>query len=276
MSSLLIRFAARLTFLALCFSAVMCAADAEPGALSVNVIGLRVARPNALKERVLWPVGTTLSFVVSSPAGDLLHFDAVDSAISKFVDDKGTDLRKRPENITADQVAIAGFGHAPVVDKEAKNCVIELFAPNLPARGSSHIQVQGTLSMFCATKKKETIIPAVALKNGTRFSGPNKLELEVVEMNEAPRDLARDAMAFVLRAQRELDDVAEIRFFRPDGSEVKATRTSASTLSIQGAVKVDWSYTLAERLDVGTLKLYTWSDIEKKRVKLDLTVDLGL
>jgi hypothetical protein len=273
---LFIRFAAAYMCFALFIGSAICAADAEPAALSVSVIGLRVARPNALKERVLWPVGTTVSLLISSTVGDLLHFDAVDSTLAKFVDDKGSDLQARTKSTTAEQVALAGFGHAPAVDKEAKNCVLEIFAPNLPAHGSSHVQLQGTLSMFCATQKKETIVPSVALKNGTKFSGPNKLELEVVEMNEAPRDLARDAMTFVLRAQRELDDLAEIRFFRPDGSEVKATRTSASTLSIQGAVKVDWSYTLAERLDIGTLKLYTWSDIEKKRIKLDLTIDLGL
>ena len=252
------------------------AADAQPYTLKAEAIGLRVARPNALKEGVLWPAGTTVSLLISSTAGELLSFDAVNSTIAKFVDEKGTDLQARPKDATAEQVAMAGFSHLPKIDKEAKNCTLEIFGPSLPARGSGKIQLQGTISMFCATQKKETVVPNVSLRNGTRIAGPNNLELQVAEINEAPRNISRDAMCFVLRAQRELDDVAELKFFRPDGSEVPATRTSMSTISIQGAVKVDWSYTLAERLDVGTVKLYTWSDVEKKKVKLDLTVDLGL
>ncbi len=275
---MLTRLAARVVWIVLVSSAAFCAGAGEGEApkLSVSAIGLRVVRANPLKEKVVWPAGTTVSLIVSSTTGDLLHFDAVDSTITKFVDDKGTDLQARPKDVTAEQIALKGFGHAPIVDKDVKTCAIEVNAPSLPVKGASQIQLQGTIAMYCATQKKETFLPNLPIKNGTKIAGPNKLELEIVEMNEAQRDLGRDAMCFVLRSERELDDVAEIKFYRPDGSEVKATRTSTSTLSIQGAVKVDWSYTLAERVDVGNVKLYTWSDIEKRRVKFDVTIDLGL
>ncbi len=257
-------------------SAFVCAADADPPKLSLDVIGLRVSRPHALKERLLWPTGTTLSLLISSPIGELIRFDASDSAVAKFVDDKGTDLQARPKDATAEQIALAGFGNAAKIDKDAKNCIVEISAPTLPVKGAAHIQLLGTLTMLCATQKKETVVSNVPFKNGTKIAGPNNLELEIVEMNEAPRDLGRDAMCFVLRAQRELDGIAEIKFFRPDGGEIKAARTSTSTLSIQGDIKVDWSYTFSERVDAGAIKLYSWSDIQKKRIKVDLTVDLGL
>ncbi|MEI6233150.1 MAG: hypothetical protein WCT04_08865 [Planctomycetota bacterium] len=271
-----IRIAVPLAGVALLLCAIAGAADVKPATLSVDVIGLRVARANPLKEQVLWPAGTTISLVISSAAGDLINFDPVDSTIAKCVDDKGTDLRARPKDVTAEQIARVGFSHAPKIDKDGKNCTLEIFAPTLPARGATRVQVQGTVTMWCATQKKETVLPNVQIRNGTKIIGPKKLELSIEEMNEAPRNLAREAMCFVLRSERELDDLAEVKFFRPDGSEVRAIRTSTSTLSIQGAVKVDWSYSLAERLDLGTVKVYTWSDIEKKRVTLDVSVDVGL
>lgn len=271
-----IRIATPLALVACLAGAFACAADAEPPKLSLDVIGLRVSRPHALNERVLWPAGTTLSLLVSSPIGELIRFDATDSTVAKFVDDKGTDLQARPKDATAEQIALAGFGNAAKIDKDAKNCIVEVSAPSLPAKGASRIQILGTLTMLCATQKKETVVANVPIKNGTKIAGPNNLELEIAEMNEAPRDLGRDAMVFVLRAQHELDGIAEIKFFRPDGGEVKAARTSTSTLTIQGNVKVDWSYTFSERVDTSTVKLYTWSDIQKKRIKVDLSVDLGL
>ncbi len=83
-------------------------------------------------------------------------------------------------------------------------------------------------------------------------------------------------MTFVFLAQKEFDGVTEIKFFIPNGAEVKAVRTSSSTLSVQGQVKADWSYSFSERADTLTVKILTWSDMQKKRVKFDLTVDLGL
>ena len=56
----------------------------------------------------------------------------------------------------------------------------------------------------------------------------------------------------------------------------RLTRTTTSTLAIEGAVRVEWNYTLSERVDSATVKLYTWSDAVKKRVKFDLKIDLGL
>ncbi len=260
---------------ALFLGALVFAGDAPAPVLSVEAIGLRVARPNPLKERLIWPAGTTVSVLVSSPIGELIRFDPADSTIAKFVDDKGTDLRARPKE-AVEPIPLTPFAHTPKIAADAKTCIVEIAAPGLPARGSGRVLIEGTLSMLCATEKKETVVPNVVLKNGTIIAGANKLELQIAEMNQAPRDLGREAMVFVLRAERELDDVAEIKFFRPDGGEVRAARTSASTLSIQGQVKVDWSYAFPERVDVATVKIYTWTDVQKKRVKLDLTIDLGL
>ena len=54
---------------------------------------MRVSRAHPSAERVIWPPGTTVLLEVSSPIGELSQFDEVDSAVAKFVDDKGADLR---------------------------------------------------------------------------------------------------------------------------------------------------------------------------------------
>lgn len=270
-----IRSTATLIFCALALHAAVYAADLTEPKLSVETIGVRVAKPNPLKERLLWPAGTTVSLLVTSPLNELIHFDATDSTVAKFVDDKGTDLQARLKDST-EPAPLGAFGSAPKIDKDSKNCIVEINASGLPVKGAAQLRLQGTLAMWCATQKKETIVENVAIRNGTKIAGPNNLELEIIEINEGKRDLARDVMTFVLRAQKELDNVAEIKFFIPNGAEVKAVRTSSSTLSVQGQVKADWSYSFSERADTLTVKILTWSDMQKKRVKFDLTVDLGL
>ena len=132
----------------------------------------------------------------------------------------------------------------------------------------------GTLVFDCARNKRETIVEKVALKSGSKIAGPDNL---VLELEQAGRpDYGRDAWSFVLRSGRELDDLAEIKFFKPDGAEIKSTRTSTSALSIFGATKIEWNYSLAEKVDAATVKLYTWTDMKKKRLDFDLKVELGL
>ena len=270
---MLIRRAAALTLFSALLAFAAQAGEPEAAKVSVEAVGLRVTRTNALKERLLWPTGTTVALQVTSTAGELIHFDAADSALTKFVDDKGTDLQARVKDTMETQLP-AGFGHTPKIDKEAKNCLIEVAAPGLPAKGATRVELQGTLTMLCATTKKETELKNVPIKSGTKITGPGNLELQIEQVGKP--DYGKGAWGFLLRSQRELDDLAEVKFFRPDGTEIPSERTTTSTLVIEGAVRVEWNYTLAERANVAGIKLYTWSDAQKKRVKFDLKIDLGL
>ncbi|HLX60249.1 MAG TPA: hypothetical protein VKX17_03095 [Planctomycetota bacterium] len=246
---------------------------ADESKLSVEAVGVRVARGNSLKEKMIWPTGTSVSLLVSSRAGEFIHFDAVDSAVAKFVDDKGTDLQARPKD-AAEPALPAAFGTGSKIDKDAKSCLIEFSAPGLPVKGATQLILQGTLSMLCATTKKETEVKNVPIRSGTRIAGPGNLELQIEQVGKP--EFGKGAWAFLLRAQRELDDLAEVKFFRTDGTEIPSTRTTTSTLAIEGAVRVEWNYALSERVDAANVKLYTWSDAQKKRIKVDLKIDLGL
>src|SRR5262245_1238307 len=101
--------------------AAVAAGDVVPPALFVEAIGLRMARPNPLKERLIWPAGTTVSVLVTSPVGELIRFDPADSTVAKFVDDKGTDLRARPKDV-AEPLPLSPFSLTPKIAADAKTC----------------------------------------------------------------------------------------------------------------------------------------------------------
>jgi hypothetical protein len=248
------------------------AGEAEPApALTVSVVGVRVCKAAPLAERVIWPPGTTVLLEVRSPFGELIRFDAADSALTKFVDDQGADLRAKseePENKT-----LSGFGNAPKIAKDARTCLLEVSAPGVPGKGSRTVTLAGTVSMLCATQKQETVVPNVVLKNGTHIAGPKNLDLELEQVGRP--DWGRDPFGLLLRSQRELDDVAEIQFFATSGHDLRATRTATSTMEVLGAVRAEWTYTLAEVAGEATVKIYTWADAAKKRARFELKVELG-
>jgi hypothetical protein len=129
------------------------------------------------------------------------------------------------------------------------------------------------VALLCATRKQETAVPNVALKNGAHIAGPKNLDLEVEQVGRP--DWGRDPFGLLLRAQREMDDVAEIRFLAPSGHDLRATRTATSTMVVLGAVRTEWTYTLAETADEATVKIYTWADAVKKHAQFELKVELG-
>ncbi|HEY3323924.1 MAG TPA: hypothetical protein VGP72_25960 [Planctomycetota bacterium] len=247
-----------------------------PDELNVEVGGLRVVSHTATEEKglqgVIWSPGTMLVLLVNSPTGGLVQFDGKNSALAKFVDDKGNDLLAKP---TAQplQAAPIGFNLFPKISTDGKHCAVEVCSPNVPAKGCSGVTLEGTITMLCASQKTEHIQKDVALKNGTKISAPN---LELTLDNVGKPDVGDEPLGFTIRAFKELDELADIRFCKADGTEIKSRRTATSKMGILGNLTVEWNYNLAEKADVATIKLFLWSNLQKKRLPFKLNVNVGL
>jgi hypothetical protein len=248
------------------------AADDE---IKVEADGLRVVGLNKTGDESMrafnWTSGTTISLLITSEKGGLIQFDAENSALAKFLDGKGNDMLTKPANYKG--FGRIGFSMFPRVSSDGKACNIEISSPNLPAKGTTQLKVEGVVTMLCASSKKEHVVTNVALKNGTKVTCP---ELELTIDNVAKPDFGDDPLGLTLRSKKKLDSVAEVRFFKADGTEIKARRTGTSQMGILGDLTVEWSYNFSEKADVATVKIYTWSDLQKKKVPFSLDVGPAL
>jgi hypothetical protein len=252
-----------------------CFAGDEPeNDLKVSVSGLRVVAPQAdeAMHAFNWRPGTTVALLIKSAAGGLIQFDQKNSAIARFTDDKGNDLLAKPIQPRA-AAELAGFGQYGRISKDGKTCAIEVTAPNPPAKGSTALKLQGIVAVLAATEKKEFIQKDVPIQDGSKVTaGTLELKLDKVGKTDRPEE----PLALAFRASREVDELAEIRFFKADGTEIKARKVGDSLMALMGSTVVEWYYNLSERVDVATIKVFLWTDLQKKKVMFSLDVDVGL
>jgi hypothetical protein len=270
--------------LALLSVAAFASAGEAESDLTVEAQGLRLVAKATSNDESLRPFGsqpgTSVALRIASAAGGLIQFDSESSTISRFTDDKGNDLLARATskktNVTGevvDVVELAGFGMFPKISKDGKSCALEVLAPNLPAKGCTRMKLEGVITMLCASQKNEQAIKDVAVKNGTKIAAPG---LDLTLDNVGKPDFGEDPFSVTVRSHSKLDNVAEIRFFKADGSEIKSHQTGTSKMAILGSLTVEWTYSLAEKADVATVKIFSWADMQKKKVAFKLDVDVGL
>jgi hypothetical protein len=264
------------------------AAGEADNELKIEASGLRlVARAVSEDESVRafnwsladWAPGTAVALLVTAPKGGLVQFAGADSTLTKFTDDKGTDLLARPavEAVNPQRGAMRSTGNTglslfPKVSKDGRFCAVEVHTPNLPAKGASRLRLEGIITMLCATEKTEHAQTGVPLRKSATITAPN-LELVICEAGKP--EMGDEPLGLTLRASRDLDDVAEIRFYKPDGSEIKSRRTGTSKLGLLGALTVDWSYNLAEQVDSATVKVFLWKEMRKTKTPFQLDIDVG-
>lgn len=249
------------------------AADGDETDVKVEATGLRVVAP--AKETALrafnWQAGTTLALLISSDKGGFVQFDQKNSVVAKLVDDKGNDLLTKSKG--EPWFGIPGFGMLTNISKDGKACAVEVLAPLTPAKGAASIKLEGVLTMLCASDKKEHAQKDVPLKNGTKLTA-GRVELAIDKIGKPEH--GAEPLCLTLRSTMELDEVAEVKFYRVDGGEIKSRRTGTSKMGILGAMTVEWDYNLAESADAATVKVFLWSDLQKKRVPFNLNINVGL
>jgi hypothetical protein len=254
-------------------SVVGYAAEGEAD-LKVQVSGLQVVSRVNTDETLRpfsSPSGTTVALLIASEKAGLIQFDPENSTLSRFTDDKGNDLLTRTE--VDKGAAQPGFSMFPKVSPDGKFCALDVFAPSRPAKGSTRIKVEGVVTMLCASEKTETVVKDVAIKNSTKLTAAG---IELTLDNVGKPDFGDEPLSVTLRAHAKLDNVAEIKFCKADGTEIKSHRTGSSKMAILGSLTVEWTYSLAEKADVAQIKVYIWKDLEKKKVPFKLDVDVGL
>jgi len=257
-------------------SAPVIAADGADADFSVKANGVRVITAEADEAARAFNLnpGLTVSLLVSAPKGGIIHFDPASSAISKFLDEKGNDLLAKPAKADEQKSPLqSGFNSSAKIGKEGKSCIVEVEVPNLPAKGSTHLTLEGIMTLLTATQTREDTINGVALAADAKLKA-DKLELTVAHVGKP--DWGPDTLELTLRTSNDMDEVAAIRFYKADGAEIKSTRATMTRMELYGSRTIEWTYTLSEKVNNATVKIFIWSDLQRKKVQFSLDVNLGL
>lgn len=256
------------------------AAPALPGAdgFTVKASGLRLVAPAqhnpALRPPFDATPGATVALVLHAPNGGLVKLDKLGSALSVFADDKGQDLTRRPANVKeGEQAGVVGLHLHAEVTPDGKFCALEAYAPALPGAGATQIKLEGTLSVLVGSKKDEKTFKDIPLRDGSKFTLG---EMELTLDDAGKPDDSLEPFGLTVRCFGAMDAIAALRFFKADGTELLARRSGTSTTAALGSLTEKWFYRFAERADVATIKVSTWSDLQKVKVPFKLQVGLGV
>jgi hypothetical protein len=241
--------------------------------VKVEIGGLRIVAPSK-DERLRafnWTPGVAVALLFKTERLGIIGLDRDASTVTKFADDKGGDLLRKNEEEKFGRKA--GFGFFPNISADGKMCLGELEAGNVPTKGATQLTVEGTAVLTCASTKKEFENKDVALKPGSKIAA-EKLELTVTKAGKSEWGDKKFEVTF--HGKQKLDTVAEIQFFKADGTQIKSNQNGKSEGGGMGSWSVDVTFALAEAVDVATIKILIWADMQKKKVPFAVTVDVGL
>ena len=251
--------------IACCFGAVAARAqDTSDRTLKGEwkVVGLAVTKPGPpdVKLGVSVRDGVQLTAILRLPMRTIVVVDEMQSKISTFTDDKGTDLfktaavRVRPPRIVSEE-AISGE-YAKLI----------FHAPSSPARTATRIRVKGAVALMVGEKEEVVKKQDVSLKKGI------DLGFGIVQLNDRP---IGDLNSAIYKGSRPLKLA---NFFTITDREIPV-RTNSSSLVNRNAAKGEFStyfHGLPRGIDRCTLHVTYFERLEQVILPVELDVGLDL
>jgi len=261
----------------LVFGSPLCGQDTASGTPGkVEIVGLHINKApfggdKDLASNMEPAPGTKLGVLVALGDGGIIRLDEDKSKITKFADDKGTDLlAAKPAK---DSFFGRTIGSFPKITKDQKACLVDVQAHACPAAGAKTLQLEGMLS-FSVGKDQEVLKQEkVELKKG----GLIKLGSASFEIKEAGKnDFGDDPLKVSLESKDGLR-VARVRFLDASGKEIESRLGSRGSFGFGGGNTIySWDYTLKQAVSAATVEVTLWKKVTAVDVPFKLTVSLGL
>lgn len=188
------------------------------------------------------------------------------------------DIKEKACKITETTDAASGqpvklkveFGSFPRVSKDGTLAYhsLEFEAPAEPAAG--RLKLSGTLALVTATgvktEKQENLVLVDAAKVQ---AGALKLTIDDLKTGGGKT-------SFDLKSSKPMSAIKTIRFYKPDGTEVKGDRNGSSTMSGFGTYSESWSFHLEEEVKELSFEFDIHQNITETEVPFDFNVPAGL
>jgi hypothetical protein len=219
--------------------------------------------------------GTTLTLSIDEPIQWIISLESKNSKITKFCDDKGTDLAK-----TAEHVEQGNLPFNP--QRDPTNCTLEsevdptghiatltVHSPHLPAGGANRLSLEADIVMNLGKGEKIIEQKNVNLKVDTITVAQSPI---VVMTSEPVEGMGQDNGTQVLLFHQGSigREIRKVSFIDADGKEIQ-TRGSGSGSS--GSVQ-QLSFNLTKKVENCTVRLTVPESIET--VTLSISIDTGV
>lgn len=243
------------------------------GGFKVEVKGVKVQGPAYAGDEQLYAFnqntpGTDVALLVLSPKPGLLKPDTKKCRITKFTDDRGTDLLKKAASkggFSRDP----GFWPFPKVSSDGKACLLELKSPQVPKKGAKSLRLEGELEMRIGQGKVTQKQARVAFRKGASF----KVGSASFQIGEVGKPGFGDAEQEIqLKMPADVDKIIKIRFLDASGTELESKRSGSMSFGNQ----TTWTYELKKAAKSCTVEVTSWKQLSTVTVPMRLTISLGL
>jgi hypothetical protein len=203
--------------------------------------------------------GTHLILMATLPGRHAIGVDPSATRLTRFTDDRGTDLTQFGGRRLGDQSA-ASLRPMPMFgDDDPSRLYLNVDSERTPAPGASRITLKADVVVLCAGGEKTVEQAKVPLKGGKITVGPVPMSVDPdpVDFGSAP---AGDAPAgatsrVTLSADRPLDQIKGIAFIGPDGEAIDARLLGEGRGELLGKARYSRSYGLARKVAAATLRI---------------------
>jgi hypothetical protein len=256
--------------------APLSSAQAE-GKGKAEVVSLSVSKSSAKDDKDLVPnygLPVRIGILATLPESGIVRLEEKKSKVTKFSDDKGTDLLQKKAKSKDDFFGDPGpIGAFPKVGKDLKTCYLEIQSQTVPASGAKSLTLEGTL-LFMTGKgqdvdKQEIKEP----KRGATF----KIGTASFRIDDVGKPKFGDAPFQVILSSKEGARVVKVRFLDADGKEIESSSPGSGTSSFGDSEPTySWTYDLKREVKSFTVEATLWKQVATVEVPLKLTVTLGL
>ena len=242
------------------------APDARPGFPRRNRFGFEAAPRE----------GTSLTFTLDEPQQWILGLEAKDCKITRFRDDKGTDLAVPGVGSAGGQMALdprRGQEEGPIsteVDPAGHRATITVHSPRLPAGGANRLLLEAVLVVRYGRGEKTIEQKNVDLKVDKVTVGP--IPLVVMSQDEAGQGMMqRSGTQVTLLHLGPLREIKKVAFIGPDGEEIP---TRSGGWGQSGSVH-HTSYSLARKVETCTVRLTVPETVETVHMAVAINTGIG-
>jgi hypothetical protein len=249
----------------------------------VRVVGQGYENEDDLLRAFHWRKGTTVALLVTVPQGGLISVNRDETKVTQMTDDRGTDLTTSQKGITRAAQAARGAQ----VSADARACIVEITAQEVPAAGATSIALAGTISLKCGDKKEAGRQANVSLTPGTEFKAGGisftiartGTALRTVELSKADEPVPETAPGFevVVQTKQDWADIAGIAFLDATGKDLDAKPGPVASAAAGGrTVAAAKSFVLPQQADSATIVVTCWEEFKDIEVPFDIKAMVGM
>jgi hypothetical protein len=220
--------------------------------------------------------GTSLTFMLDEPQQSIVGVETRDCKITKFRDDKGTDLAPDAKDPVGGEMPMnPPFGPeeglvSAEVDPAGHRATVTVHSPRFPAGGANRLLLEAILVLRYARGERTVEQKNVNLKLDKLTAGP--YSLVVMSQDDSKTGFVQGGgTQVILFHQGPLRDIKKVAFIGPDGQEI-AARASGSGQS--GSVYQTY-YSLSKHVETCTIRLTAPETIETVNIAIAVNTGIG-